>query len=761
MEHDRVIPEVQRRQELDNATKLGGSFENRLNREATTSVYARSSAGGGSRSYRNTGGGGSLLAVAAPAIAGTAVTNVDVTVLSDGSAPFDNDNDPGHDTGPNNGIVRAQDRITWNVVGSEAASGSSVYTMTLPAGMVFDASSAAATNCTGPTAGNINAAGNVLTCDRVMAGGPAALTISARVGSVAHGTDIALKVDVDGLSKTSTTVKVSATPKTELSVYGSIPTLGYTLDGARGVRLNLAVYLGATKDPANPSFFGYEALQSPFSFTVDVPAGVIPDTQTVVAGAGTITPSQPGGAGTPITYTVTGATTNFLNAGTLTGMPATMAGGNAYQIYTFLPYEGYIAPGATVQLRQQVSGFDPDSLSGQSNFGAGFAPGQEPSAACQNPAAGVQLNCTQSPATRVAGVSLAPTLGASWSSSSSFMFGDFHGQVEAGGLQNKAAVPGQNFMAVNGLFNAGSAEDAANGAYGSMAWDPTLMNLVGKPTLRFAPSGAATSLYAPGSGTALDENDYVVEYTDFVFVDDADRKARDSFTDPAMSWVNDAAQLPGGMAAVTSVRVKYLKPLAPNSTIALVTPLQRTLASAGLATGTRMPWFWQYGSASSTVVKSVYSGSGTTSSGGNVQASDALVRAEVAWQKVEGETYAAGNAQRGDLVNLKITPIVIGPVGNATTAAADTKVTVTMPNACYEPVASVLPANAQLTPGVPGANCATGTPATIVYTLGNLNAAGGDAGPAPYQGHATFLNALQVTVKVSLDTPPRLWRRRS
>ncbi|QIM15906.1 hypothetical protein G7067_04895 [Leucobacter insecticola] len=643
-------------------------------------------------------GGGSLLAVAAPAMAGTSVTGLSVTVTSDGTEPFDADDAPGHDSGANNGIVRAQDTVKWSVVGAEAA-GTAVYTMTLPAGMVFDASSAAGTSCNGPTGGSINAAGNVLKCDRVMGGGTASLNVSARVGAVANGTDIALKVDVDGLSETSAPVKVSATPKTEIAVYGDTPTMGVDFNGVLGVKLPQGVHLGVTKDPANPSFFGYEALQTPFTFTVDVPTGAVPYSQSVGAGGGTITASQPGGAGTSITYTVTGANTSLLNATTLSGMPATMAGNNRYSINVFVPYvAGNINPGETVQLPMHVKDFDPNSLSGQSNFGTEYAPGQEPGAACQSPAVGSQLNCNRWAVTRSAGEALGATSNAAWASLSTFMFGDYYGMVEPQGRLNKAAVPGQAFLAAAGITNGGSAESSASNASGSMTWDPALLQLTGAPHLRIANTSGGAAFYNPGTGTEVDQADYTLEYTNYVFADDADRRARESFSDPSITWVTDPSELAGGIASVTSVRVKYLKPLAPNTTIGLVTPLQRTLSSAGLPTGTRLPWFWQYGSTGTPTVKSNYSGTGLSGAGGNIQASDALVRADVAWQKVEGETYAAGNAQRGDIVNLKITPVVIGPVGNANTVAAGTKVTVTMPNACLEPVADVLPSNAQLTP---------------------------------------------------------------
>ncbi|MFC4222819.1 Ig-like domain-containing protein [Lysinibacter cavernae] len=704
--------------------------------------------------------GASILAGGSPASA-AGVTSVTWNVLADGTAPFDATAGDGRDTGANNGILRAQDTATWEMVVSTNQAGTSQFVITLPTGMVWTDASKDATVCTGPAGGSISANGNVLTCDRTFGSGTDVISVSARAGAIAHGAVVTPSVTVDGLTVASSVpITISATPQTSLAVFNNRPTAGVIVGGQRGVRESISVSLGANADAANPRFFGYEALASPFTFSATVPAGAIVEGASIAQGGGTITYSQPGGPGSDVQFTVTNARANFLNP-TVGGLASSAMGADSrviaqYTLNFFVAYEGNIPVGVPTTLNGQVFGFDPQSLSNASNFGSGTAAGQEPGHTCAAVVPDADLACYSSVFTRAAGATVVGSLnGTDASDHSGHVFGDGHGYT----LGTEAVVPGQAFNALTGVYNSGASENPTANTFGSITWDPALLNLAGNPQVMLRPLGASNAFYSyttVGQSSLLPPSSYVLEYTDFAFTSDADRKARLSFSDPAMTWVSDPAALAGGASSVSSIRVRYLQDLQPNQTLGLVTPLIRSVETAGAAVNTGLPWFWQFGSDDRAAARSTYTGTGSSAFGGNVQTAEALLRATMEWLPVDGASYPAGSAERGDIVSLRIVPVTVGPVGPDGTAGSvstNSRMTVTMPNACLEPVALALPPNASLTPGIPGSNCATGTPAVITFDLGDLPAPAGAAGPAAYQGHAAEHDALQFPVKALMTTP--------
>ncbi|MFC4223095.1 Ig-like domain-containing protein [Lysinibacter cavernae] len=686
------------------------------------------------------------------------VSGVSWNLLSDGSAPFDATAGDGFDTGLNNGIVRAQDTVTWELSTVNIEAGTSRYVLTLPLGMQWTAASAAGTVCTGQGAGSVSANGAVLTCNRTVdSPGVSMFAVSARVGSIANAAQVAPTAAVDGLTVSGPAVTVSATPKTALTVLRQGTLSNQVYGGQTGIVEGLYAYLGGKLDPANPNFYGFEALANVITFKVKVPAGAVMMAPAVALGqGGVVTATQDGGPGTPIQVTATGATTNFLNPITNLGTPTDIRALVAFKISFFTPYEGYFERGVTVNRQAQVVDFDPLSLSHASNFGDGVAPGQEAGKTCAPIESGTNLSCYGYDYVRPSGAVVWATTTATMNGAQTqIMYGDYHGMSYG----TEPVLPGQKFSILDGIYNSDGAESPTQNAYGSLTWNSSQIQLAGIPRLKLITNkSGADAFYIPSQVTAaqtVNPSEYTLEYTNFAFANDADRKSRESFVDSAMTWVTDPNLLAGGMASVTSIRVKYLTALPPNATIGLVTPMMRSLSSAGVAAGTRLPWFWQFGSDDRAVVKSTYAGTGNGVGGsGTVQAFDSLIRANFEWLRVEGAPYAAGNAERGDVVNLKVTPVVLGPVGSLDTIARDTKLTVTLPNACVEPVAAALPANVDtFTPGVPGASCSAGTPAKLTFRLGDLAAPGGDAGPAPYEGHATLKEAIQFPVKISMETP--------
>ncbi|MFV0252173.1 MAG: SdrD B-like domain-containing protein [Beutenbergiaceae bacterium] len=102
-----------------------------------------------------------LLAVGFPTGAQAApVVQTTVSVVSDGTQVWDDDDLPGNDSGPNNGIVRVNDTVSYRVdynVNGESADGV-IITMAFPPGMMIDR---APSFCTGPQTGVVPASAGV------------------------------------------------------------------------------------------------------------------------------------------------------------------------------------------------------------------------------------------------------------------------------------------------------------------------------------------------------------------------------------------------------------------------------------------------------------------------------------------------------------------------------------------------------------------------------------------------------------------------
>ncbi|MFC4223772.1 Ig-like domain-containing protein [Lysinibacter cavernae] len=694
------------------------------------------------------------------------VTSVTWSLVSDGTAPFDAEAGDGKDTGVKNGVVRTQDTVAWDMVVSAGSAGTSRFVAILPAGMVWTPQSAAGSVCNAAGGGTVTGSGTILTCNRTFDGGSFTIPVAARVGAVGNGASIIPSVTVDGGTyAASEVVKASATPKTNLAIYSSTP--GGLTDPTLGMGISqvLTVYMGAPYLANNPQYFGYEALASQFTMGMDLPAGSIVKSVGTYSGGGTYAFSQ-ASPGAPVSITANNVNTSYLNPVLDPGAGGLSPSLNvndvrqvaAFRVTIFIPYAGNVAPDQTLFLKSQLKGFDPLSISGVSNFGPGFAPGQEPGFTC--PAGFINAphsTCSGLPYTRsstaVVNASNSATLNGN---ATALMYGDYHGFSRG----TEPVTVGQSFTTMNGLFNANTAEASATGAYGSVTWDPSLLTLNGAPRVVMALTGRNDAFYSAGQipATPIPASDYELSYTDYVFANDADRKSRASFADPAITWVTDPSSLAGGINSVSSVRIKYLGEILPNRTLGVITPFTRSSGSRTAEVGAKLPWFWQFGD-STKLVKSTYNGTSADSPlGGNVQAVDALVRANFEWLEVAGQdlasAYPAGNAQRGDIVGLKLTPVVVGPVGSIDSVAKNVKATITMPNACLEPVAASLPSNVtSFTPGVPGTDCMAGTPASMILDLGSPAAPGGPAGPAPYNGHATVLDAVEFPVKVAMGIP--------
>lgn len=700
----------------------------------------------------------SLLVVPTAAQAADAtVSGVAISVVNDGTPSWD-----ALDSGPNNGVVRTQDQVQYKISTSYGALGDATFTSTLPAGARWDVSAAASTIWNGPGGGSISADGRTLTGTRTSENAAEDFNLIAWVYGLGNGASLAPSVTFGGVNQTAPAVTIAAEVKTEIRTYRDNTDNNYTYAGSTGVRWIENTFFGAMPN-ANGDMRGFEALENPFTYQLEVPPGASAIGYSLGMG-GTVTLTQPGGPGTTVTVTVTGADSSFRT--TTLNTAATGAGFRAFgraNVILFTPHTPNVPSGAITTMTTQVRAFDPNGVGGGSNFGAGYAPGQAPSDVCPSPAPTVNpfLTCQSFTVDRTATVPIiVSTNAAARVSDTAYFLSDNHYYV----VGNEKVVPGQSFMAYQGFYNQSTSPSDVTSANGCQVFDNQLLALRGVASLGI---GNVSFARAGLGGTELTGSDRVIEYSASVHADNAARKAFDCGVaeDGATGWYGNLASVPGGAAAVTAVRFKANVPLAPSQGVSLKLPLQRTTTatSLALATNAPLPWFWSYGTDQNPRVSSTYSGTGASMAGGYVQAVDALVRHRSAWSNA--------SAAPGDLRTLTVKPVVIGPaVAGIDKVAKNVQVTVTMSHTTAVPVKASL--DALVTAGMiegytqtgpdAGADGILGTaddgaPASIVFDLGDVDAPGGAVGTPLFHagvgGHETWLTPFNIQVENSALTP--------
>ncbi|MDR1295327.1 MAG: hypothetical protein LBK59_10340, partial [Bifidobacteriaceae bacterium] len=221
-------------------------------------------------------GSATVLALGGQAAHGAVtIIGVTVAVAQDGTAPFDPSG--GLDTGPNNGIVRANDTIRYKVTVSYAeAVGTTTIQSQLPVGMAWDPSAVASTICNSGLGGAISPDGRTLTCLReptVSRYGKEVFEFIARVNRMANKARVTTRFAVGPLtSPISPVVTVASTMRTDLTVSG--PTLRHneTYAGQKGAMITVAVGQGI---PAATSPVGMDSIGGAITYGMARPAGLV------------------------------------------------------------------------------------------------------------------------------------------------------------------------------------------------------------------------------------------------------------------------------------------------------------------------------------------------------------------------------------------------------------------------------------------------------------------------------------------------------
>lgn len=327
--------------------------------------------------------------------------NIVIAVVQDGIATLNTTTDtmntiavcpsdptPGCDFSATNGIVRTNDSILYSYDYSvNGLSEDVTVTATAPLGTTWNVLPAFCLAGSSINAGNGTTVASVITCNRgiQVAGTAESLPFTATVlGGTGNGTRLNATGSVSGpassiANASAPNVFVSAAPRFNLrKVYQTVSPA--TQGGAPGYRIEyraiLEVYDDSTPAAFNPRY-GSEALASPLAFT-DVVSAVSPNA--VVQGCGkqndhggnggTASCTQTGGAGQNITVTITGANTSLSQWATPPADGRFLIG--TYQILVWIPDTDVLnASGQSLATTNTLTSFDPSSVSGQSNFGAG------------------------------------------------------------------------------------------------------------------------------------------------------------------------------------------------------------------------------------------------------------------------------------------------------------------------------------------------------------------------------------------------------
>lgn len=656
-----------------------------------------------------------LLPVGAANAATGGVSAVSLSVVSDGTAPFDSDDAAGHDSGPANGIVRTSDFVTYRWAYSIATAGDVNFTQTLPAGMVWDASSTS--NCAeGPGAISTNRL--TLSCTLANAGtGAGAYNVKAKVLGAGNGAILATSVTATTGSVTSNTASVTAsgTPKVILNYYsGQTPNASAgpgALSGQAGYKMVDGADLYSPIDPVN-GVRGLESLASPITFQVDAPnvpgavivscnAGAsnsgVPNgsggTTNSVINSGTVTCSQPGGAGTPafVSYTNTNTTLDTWPSTNQAGalLPADRAYIATANVVWWFPKTS-IPDNTATTILEQARNFSPVSVSGAINFAPGYAPNFAPGDGCVAGGTGPRncssrtINTTPGPFTfdmRVFApgtTSIDPLPGS-----------------DNGSTGNSPAYAGEPFDVQLSVLNPVS-NPVQDSMTSCMTWDTALQTL--DPT-RLTDLNAA-------AGT-------VVEYGVIPF---ADNNARRGFNcglgrDGAANWYPSVAAA-GGPAGISAIRAVYTNPAQPSKSIIIRVPFFRTTDT--LVDGSPIAMFATASSQQTAFRASAYNeitNSGVQTRGQRVLAASARVTNSVAWD--------AAGALPGEIHKVTVTPVVDNPYASGlSVTASDVRVVVTLPDPCVsyqQNSASIAPISVAAGTGTCGAG---GTGQVITFDLG-------------------------------------------
>lgn len=689
-----------------------------------------------------------------------AVSALALVLESDGTVPFDADDAPGNDSSAHNGVVRTRDSVVYRWNYSVGTAGDVTFTQKLPTGMVWDVVSTA--SCS-QGASAISADKLTLTCTLAnSAAGAGSYLVQANVGSAGNGQALTTHVVSGAFTSNDVTVTASGAPAVEVAItssgnasVGTAPA-GAGFDGQQGVRAAVGVQMYTRIDPAK-GLRGREALGNSFSFDLDL-SSYSPNTVPVACGttfaaagtpygkitsasinatnavqdSGTWTCTQPGGPGTPVHVTINNAITDALTyptksntgGGLNTALAYLVSGG--VQLWT--PVTEVPAGGLSVKTR--LVNFDPDGISGQSNFGAGYAPGQGPGAV---DISGINYTAAFFNLSTSAGLVRHSEM---WDANGST---SYTGPAIAGGTTSISGdaplFPNQKFRVGFNVSNKSLSTDPATNVALCEVWDSSFM----QPVPGATPIVSGASTYFTGTP--------IYEYTTHVFASEAERRSWDCGTagDGGADWYpTSTAAADAGLVTGFRMLIPAVIPVADTQ---VSFAMQRT--AAPVAVGTAIPVYTQLKADGLALSKSTYTAStnlqgAVGSSGARALAAEGQVRIAQTWDQP--------TSKPGETRTVTLTPTVANPYDTGAVTVRDVKATIQLPTPCVQfvPGSSSLPVTA-ITPadlGPDGVACTAddGKGALLEWDFGDVSSA---SGVAPITFKVNVLAAITMPATIT------------
>ncbi len=402
--------------------------------------------------------------------ANAAVSGVTFEAVNDGTAPFDADDLPGHDSSPNNGIIRTREPLNYRITYNASSATSTKFVFTLPTGTFWDATASAASLCNGTGGGSIS--GLTLTCNRVTVAGTESFTVLAGINSMPNGANLQPTVVIDGAAPVlANALKISAMPKATTRTYFNNLAKS-TLNGIAGYKSVLSFGIGvdaSTDLPGSPTdaelIKGAESLAPGTTFQI----ATMPGAYLNGTCSGITSCTQLGGPGTPILVTIS-AQIDFTVSRIYTFFSPAINGTYFAQFPLFTPTDPNNTPADTSDdnfilgqesyLYTQVSGFDPNGLSGQSNYGALYSTEMDPSYVCAKNFGSAAFSAAYACGSLlVSRTATTPTMSPIFSevseqnTISNLLHGDDNIYANADSGYSEAVLPGQSFMAYSGVYS--------------------------------------------------------------------------------------------------------------------------------------------------------------------------------------------------------------------------------------------------------------------------------------------------------------------
>lgn len=635
-----------------------------------------------------------------------ALSQLSISVVTDGTTPFDADNAAGNDSSDQNGILRTMDYVTYQWDFAVSTSGDVTLTQTLPDGMRWDASSTA--DCSQGAAG-ISADKRTLTCTipNLTIGSLRSKNVKAQALTGANGAALATQVTGGGQTSNTVSVTLSATPKIIFEhMFGGASRSnlnaqpGYLVQTIQNISMPIDTATGK-------GVRGLESFNgSTISFTVtpkNAPAGAVlhscsagsPDGSrqpSTVAGstysvlnAGTWSCSQPGGPGTAVNVTITGMDTSLAywptKYVTNTSIPSTIAYVAAGGVALWYP-ETALNAGSVYSVQTQATGFDPSSASGVSNFGTNYSGNQQPGTSCTT---AFPSNCATT------SVNLRDITFSSW------VFQNIPG-ASTNNSGDGTVYPNQSVTftgtTTSGQFNPNLTNQQHCYTFDNSYWNIATNGLTADPK-------------------------YEVEYGTHSYADDTARRNANCGVegDGATGWYASPSEA-GGADKVTAVRIRMVNTVTYGQAVSTPLPLVRVL---GVASGTKMGVFLQHQADQYAAKKSTYDPATHASfaNGSRGIAADAQVSVAIAANQT--------TTRPGTSLQITATPKVKNPYNTpAVVTAKNVKVEIAMPSTCeaYVPGSShptpsaIIPANL----GADGVACTADdiTPEKLIFELGDI-----------------------------------------